>query len=493
MQPVHNYLAVDLGASSGRAMVVRYDGARFSAAQVHRFENGPLAIGDGLFWDAPRLFEEIKTGLRRCTARGERLSAIGIDAWGVDFGLLDAAGRLIDLPRHYRDPRNAAAMAAAHRQVPCSRIYESTGIQFMPLNTLYQLYAAANSSERRLADAKQLLFMPDLFAHWLTGQIRTEPTIASTSQMLNAQRREWDHDLLTALGLPPEILPPLGPTGSIVGALLDPMGGETGQLGVPVVATASHDTASAVAAVPARGADWAYISSGTWSLVGLELSTPRISAESRAANFTNEAGVAERVLFLKNVTGLWLVQECRRGWAAAGRAYSYEELNRLAEKAEPLRTLINPDDPRYAAPGDVPERIALACRESGEPMPRDHGGFVRCILDSLALCYDEVLRNAAALAARRIETVHVVGGGSQNALLNQLIADATGRLVVAGPAEATALGNAAVQALALGHIADLAEARRAIAASVELKEFSPANSETGRQRWAEARARFMRL
>lgn len=485
-----SYLAIDLGASSGRGIVVRFDGARFATTEVHRFENGPIQRGDGLFWDAPKLLEAIKTALRACKQRGVVLSSVGIDTWGVDFGLFDRAGELIDLPRHYRDPRNVAAMEAAHRRVGRERIYRSTGIQFMALNTLYQLVACAGDATRPLESAARLLFMPDLFGYWLTGEMQTEPTIASTSQALAAATRDWDRDLLASLGLPAAIMPPIRPTGSIAGRVRDDLARETGQSGLPVVLTAGHDTASAVAAVPARGDDWAYISSGTWSLVGLELPEPNISDASLAANFTNEAGVAATVRFLKNVTGLWLLQECRRCWAEAGRPFSYDELNVLAEGAEPLRYLIDPDDPRYATPGDMPRRIRDACAQSNQGRPESEAAIVRCILDSLALRYDEVIRTAARLTGRDVRVVHVVGGGSQNKLLNRLIAAASAREVIAGPAEATALGNAAVQAIAVGHLADIPAARRAVAASVEPKTWHPPTDAAETRAWTAARERF---
>lgn len=493
MQTHANYLALDLGASSGRASVVRFDGRRFALKEVHRFDNGPIRTGDGLFWDAPRLLGEIKIGLRTCGRQGYRLSAVGIDAWGVDVALLDSNGGLLAMPRHYRDPRNEPAMAQALKRISPERVYESTGIQFMPLNTIYQLFAAASGPERLLESAGRLLFMPDLFNFWLTGEAQTERTIASTSQAMNAHTSDWDRELLAALGVPPEIMPAIRPTGSFGGRLVEDIAVEVGQADVPVVLTASHDTAAAVAAIPAGGCEWAYISSGTWSLVGVELTAPLISPQSFEANFTNEAGVAGTVRFLKNVAGLWLLQECRRCWNEAGRRYSFAELDARAEKAAPLRSLIDPDDPRFAAPGNVPERIRDACRELGQPEPTTEAAMVRCILDSLALRYNEVLRTAAVLTGRTINTVHVVGGGSRNELLNRLIAGATNRLVVAGPVEATTLGNAAVQAIAVGDVADVPAARNAIAASVGLRRYEPPRNAAERRKWSEARQRFAAL
>ncbi|HNQ22610.1 MAG TPA: rhamnulokinase family protein [Phycisphaerae bacterium] len=488
-----SYLAVDLGASGGRAILVRFDGRRFQATEVHRFENRSLQTSEGLFWDAPRLFNDIKSGLRLCSGQGLRLDAIGIDTWGVDFALLAAGGDLLAAPRHYRDPRNVPAFEQALRRVPRERIYNSTGIQFMPLNTLYQLHAEANAPARLLDTAQRLLFMPDLFNFWLTGEAQTERTIASTSQALNARSGEWDDELLTALDIPPRIMPPIRPTGSVGGRLLQQVAEDTGQSDLPIVLTASHDTAAAVVAVPAEGGEWAFISSGTWSLVGVELAAPLINRQSQAANFTNEAGMAGTTRFLKNVPGLWLLQECRRCWEEAGRSLSYAEIAALAERAEPLRSLIVPDDPRFAAPADMPGRIREACRELGQPEPVDEGALARCVLDSLALRYDQVLRDIVALTGRKITTVHVVGGGSRNELLNQLVAGAAERVIVAGPAEATALGNAAVQAIALGHLADLGAARRTMAASVDQRTYEPPTGSAERRAWAAARERFAKL
>jgi rhamnulokinase len=490
MQLERNYLAIDLGASSGRALLVHCDGERFTWNEVHRFANGPVETADGLFWDAPRLFAEIKHALRACSDVGHQPGTVGIDTWGVDFGLLDARGDLLGLPRHYRDPRNVAAMDAALRRVPRERIYESTGVQFMPLNTLYQLCALADESPGMLDRAARLLFMPDLFNYWLTGQQQTERTIASTSQTLDARTGSWDCGLLAALGIPTEILPPIREPATLAGPLLAPVAAEVGQLQLSVVLTASHDTAAAVAAVPASGSDWAYISSGTWSLVGVELDSPLISAKSLAANFTNEAGVAGTVRFLKNVTGLWLLEECRRAWVSGGRAISFQALSEMAERAAPLQSLIDPDDPRFASPGNMPQRIREACCESGQRVPADEGALARCIFDSLALRYAEVLDSVAELTARSLATVHVVGGGSRNDLLNRLIAAASERPVVAGPAEATALGNAAVQAIAVGDIADLEAVRRMIGAWPDLRSYEPPANAGERDRWREARQRF---
>lgn len=486
-----SYLAFDLGAASGRALLVRFAPERIDWQELHRFDNGPVAAGTALCWDAPRLFEELRAGLRAC--RGRRIAALGVDTWGVDFGLLDARGELLAPPRHYRDPRNEAAMTTVLERIPRGRIFASTGIQFMPLNTLYQLAATAAAGDALLERAERLLFMPDLLNHWLTGRAHSEATIASTSQAMKAGTHAWDLDLLEQVGVPTRIMPEIRATGTIAGPLREPLAAELAQLDVPVVLTAGHDTAAAVAAVPAQGDDWAYISSGTWSLVGVELAAPLLGDAALAANFTNEAGVAGTVRFLKNVAGLWLLQECRRRWSEVGSGFTFEQLAADAAQARPLHSLIDPDDPRFTPPGDMPARIAQACRELDQPVPADPGALARCILDSLALRYDQVLRTITELTGRAIRTVHVVGGGARNILLNRLIAAATGCRVVTGPVEATGLGNAAVQAIAVGQLPDVAAARRLIAASTQLRRFEPPTDESESRRWAEARQRFARL
>lgn len=485
------FLAVDLGASSGRVVLVSLADGRFEFSEIHRFANGPVQKGGGYFWDAPALFEQIKCGMRACGARGRRPATIGIDTWGVDFGLLDAAGELLELPRHYRDPRNEPAMHAVHGRIPRGTIYDATGIQFMALNTLYQLEAIASRGFPQ--KVRRLLFMPNLFHYWLTGEQYTERTIASTSQILNARTSTWDRELLDAVGVQHEIMPAIRPTGTLGGRLRAELAGDLELSETHVVLGAGHDTAAAVAAIPGSGNDWAYVSSGTWSLVGVELPEPLINAESLAANFTNEAGYGGTVRFLSNVAGLWLLQECMRCWAEAGRTYGLQVLIGLAEQAQPLRSLIDPDDPRFATPGDMPQRIVAACRESGEPTPESDAAMVRCVLDSLALRYDEVLSMISRLTGRTINRVHVVGGGSRNDLLNRLIAAATNRVTIAGPVEATALGNAGIQAIAVGSLTGLDELRAVVRNSSELRTFEPPSNPEEQNRWSEARLRFIRV
>jgi rhamnulokinase len=489
MATTANYLAFDLGASSGRAMLGTFDGERLSLEELHRFENAPINIQGRLYWDAFRLLEELKTGLGRCTQRNIRLDGIGIDTWGVDFGLFLASGEMLSMPRHYRDPHNRPAMELAFTRVPQAAIYARTGIQFLPFNTLFQLVAITQNTPRLLHSAERLLFMPDLFTFWLTGEMATEPTIASTSQMVDASTGNWSLDLLVRLGLPVLLPPQIVPTGSVAGPLLAEVANEVGQAGTPVIRTAGHDTAAAVAAVPARGTNWAYISSGTWSLIGVELPAPLISSQTLAADFTNEAGVGGTTRFLRNVAGLWLVQECQRTWAAQGQAYSYAELSRLAAAAPAFRALVDPDDPRFAEPGDMPGRIRQVCEETGQPVPQSPGEVVRCALESLALKCRAVLDTLERLIGKRTEVVHIVGGGGQNELLNQFTANAAGKLVLAGPVEATAVGNVLVQALAQQRIGSLTDLREVVAASLPPKQYEPRDAHA----WQDARARFATL
>lgn len=482
--PLH-YLAFDLGASNGRALLGRFDGTTLQLEELHRFPNGPTAVRGRLYWNAFALFEHIRQAIGLCTKRGVRLDALGIDTWGVDFALLGARRELLEMPRHYRDPRTDGVMERVFERVPRAEIYRRTGIQFMALNTLYQLFAVAAESPRLLAAADRLLFMPDLFAFWLTGVDRSERSIASTSQMLSPHDGSWDQELLAALDLPGRILPDVQPTGTVCGPLSPAISDEAGQAGVPLIHTACHDTASAVVSVPARDGDWAYISSGTWSIVGVERDGPLISDEGLAANFTNEAGAAGTIRFLKNVPGLWLLQECQRTWAAQGVPSGYEELLPAAVAAPPLASLVHPEDPRFMQPGDMPARIRQACRESGQPEPQSPGEVTRCVLESLALTYRREFAALERLIRRPIHTIHVVGGGSQNDLLNQLTADATGRVVVAGPAEATAIGNLLVQMLAQGRAGTLSDLRAIVARSIAPKRYEPQSTE----RWKHAESR----
>jgi rhamnulokinase len=466
-----NYLAVDLGAESGRVMLGSLAGGRLSLDELHRFSNQPVQLPSGLYWDAFRLFHEIVEGLSVAGKRQLAPAGIGVDTWGVDFGLLGPGGGLVDCPRHYRDERTNGIPERLFTQVPRSEVFGYTGIQIMALNSLYQLYAMRLADAPALSIAERLLFMPDLLSYWLTGVQRAEVTIASTSQFYNPKTRRFATELFERLGIPPKILPDLIEPGEKLGTLLPHLAQSTGLGPVPVYATAAHDTASAVAAVPGQGDDWCYISSGTWSLMGVELPHPVIDDRTFSLNFTNEAGFGGRTRLLKNIAGLWLLQECRRAWIAQGETFTYQELVAMAEESGPAAGLIDPDD--FLQPSDMPARIAEWCRSHAVPPPATRGETCRLILESLAHRYHQVLQGLESIAGHKINTIHIVGGGSRNRLLNQLVASATGRKVVAGPVEATAAGNVLVQAIGAGEVASLDEAREVVRRSFEIEIFEP--------------------
>jgi rhamnulokinase len=467
-----SYLALDLGAESGRAMLAHLTAGKI---ELHRFANTPVRLPTGLYWDTLRLFHEICEGIRAAAKSTERLDGIAVDTWGVDFGLLGADGSLLDNPRHYRDARNHGAYREILAKVPRQEIFSQTGVQFMEINSLYQLHAIQRDMPQVLAGASQLLFMPDLFNYFLTGARASERTIASTSQFYNPVKKQFATDMLRRLGI----------VSGFLGRLIDP-GMELGPV-LPYVAercdlkhdtlvytTGSHDTASAVAAVPApAGDDWCYISSGTWSLMGVELDAPIITDASLEANFTNEAGVQNKIRFLKNIPGLWVLQECKRAWAREGEDYSYAELMERAAAAKPSSTVLDLDE--FNSPGNHPRRIVEYCHKTGQEPPLDAASVTRLILHSLAARYKQVLESLEQLTGREIRVIHIVGGGSRNRLLNQLAADVTGRRVVAGPAEATAAGNALTQALGTGNIGSLEELRAIVRQSFEMEEFVPGN------------------
>ncbi len=483
------YLAIDLGAESGRGVLGRFDGERVALQEVHRFPNVPVRLPSGLHWDALRLFSETTAALVKAasSARTE-LESVGVDAWGVDFGLLDRDGVLLGNPYHYRDRRTEGMSARASERVPREQIYRATGIQEMPINTLYQLLAMEGSPQ--LAAAETLLTIPDLIGYWLSGVAAGEATIASTTQLYDPSGGDWARGLIANLGVPPHIFPRLIPPGTKLGRLLPHVAEEAGVERLPVIAVASHDTASAVAAVPAEGEDFAYISSGTWSLVGVEMPHPILAPEAMAANFTNEGGLGGTVRLLKNVMGLWLLQGCRRTWAREGRDLTYEEMVGLAAAAPAFGPLIDPDHPSLLPHGDMPARIRTLCRAHGQQEPVEPGEIVRCALESLALKYRWVLEKLEEVTGRGINVVHVGGGGSRNELLCTLTAAATGRPVLAGPVEATALGNVLVQALAHGRVGSAAEIRAVVRRSVEVVRYDPP---ADRSAWDGAFARMERL
>jgi len=484
------FLALDLGAESGRAVVGLFDGGRVRLEEARRFPNGPVCVGGRLYWDVLRLFEEMKLGVAASLENyGKDIRSLGIDTWGVDFGLVAADGELLANPRHYRDPRTNGMMEAVFQLVPKSRVYEETGIQFMQVNTLYQLFAMAKEGSPLLACADTLLMMPDLFNFWFAGVRVSEFSIATTTQFYNPRKSGWATGMLAELGIPNHFLPDIIPPGTPIGQLAPSVAEELSAPNLTVTAPASHDTASAVAAVPAEVKDYAYISSGTWSLMGVELDRPLINQKALELNFTNEGGVGGTFRFLKNIMGLWLVQECRRTWAKTGRDYSYQELTDMAAAEKPFSAIVDPDHPAFLQPGDMPSRIRDFCERTGQRPPESDGAVIRAALDSLALKYRHTLDALEELLGRPMEVIHIVGGGSQNRLLNQLAADVTARPVIAGPVEATALGNVLVQAIAAGEIGSLAEAREVVRQSCSPQTYEP-RPDSGAD---EAYARFRSL
>jgi len=487
MPATKKLLAFDLGAESGRGVLGRYDGQTITLDVVHRFANGGVRTLDTWHWDVLRLHGEILNGLRRCAADHGSADAVGIDTWGVDFALLGRGDTLLGNPRHYRDPHTETIMDETFRHLPREQIFRRTGIQFMRFNTLFQLLALQRDRSPLLDIAQHLLFIPDLLHFYLTGVKGNEYTDASTSQMLDPTSRRWALDLVEGLGLPGRILGSLVQPGTVLGPLRPGVALETGLAPVPVVAPATHDTASAVAAVPARGQNWAYISSGTWSLMGVELPGPLVNDTALGFNFTNEGGVAGTIRLLKNIMGLWLVQECRRAWERAGQAFTYDDLTRLAETAKPFASIVDPDDATFILPANMPEALGAFCRRTGQAVPVDPAAVVRCALESLALRYRWVLQRLEELTGRKLETIHIVGGGCQNRLLCQFTADACNREVLAGPVEATAAGNVLVQALGLGLLGSLADAREVVRQSFTVETYTPRNS----QSWQEPYERFL--
>lgn len=483
-----NMLAVDLGAESGRVMLGRFDGQCLHMSEVYRFPNKPVTLPNGMYWDILRLYGEILTALSAAGATADGvLDSLGIDTWAVDFGLLDRTGALIENPRHYRDRRTEGVLDRVFRRVPRADIYHATGIQTMPINTLCQLLAMEDTPT--LSIAHTMLLIPDLFRYWLSGEQTAEYTVATTTQLYNHAASTWAWDVIDRLGLPSRLFPPLVPTGKSGRPILANIARDAGLQGSPtIVAVASHDTASAVVAVPAQNERFAFISSGTWSLVGVELSEPVLSNAAIEANFTNEGGAFKTIRFLKNVMGLWLLQECRRSWSSEGRDVSYDSLVAAVGSATPFSALIDPDYPAFLGPGDMPARIAAYCQMTGQRPPEGIAAVTRCILESLALRYRWVIDRIEELTNRSLEAIHIVGGGSRNTALCQFTADATRRPVVAGPAEATALGNILVQAVSRGYLSSLDEVREVVRNSAELAVYEPCRDS---ESWDEAYNRFL--
>lgn len=468
------FLAFDLGAESGRALVGLLDDSTLTLEEAHRFPNEAVWVGESLHWDTLRQFHEMKLGLRAVVqSHGSDLAGIGVDTWGVDFGLLDRNGELLGNPYHYRDERTEGMLEEAFKRVPRREIYERTGIQFMRLNTLYQLLAMALKKSPQFDVAERLLMTPDLLNYWFTGEKISEYTIATTSQCYDPREGDWAWSILEKLGIPTRMFSGVVPPGTVMGPLRDSVANEVGIGKVSVIAPATHDTGSAVAAVPASNKDCAYISCGTWALIGTELDEPLINDSALEQNFTNEGGVYGSIRFLKNIGGLWLAQECRRQWAKEGESLSYAELTEMAAAEEPFAHIVDSDSSVFLAPGDMPSRIVQFCKESGQDAPQSKGAIIRCALDSVALKYRYVLECLEGLVGRRLDPVHIVGGGTQNRLLCRLTADATRRTVIAGPIEATAIGNILVQAIAAGAIGSLAEGREIVRRSFPMALYEP--------------------
>ena len=489
------YLAIDMGASSGRHVVGLFDGAKLRLEETYRFENGPVDVAGSLYWDLLAQWSHVIAGLRAAGSRfGDRIASVGVDTWGVDFGLLGRGDVLLGNPSHYRDARTNGMLEKAYSIVPRAEIFRHSGLQFMQFNTLYQVLAMKLAGSPLLEMAETLLMMPDLF-HWLmTGQKSNEFTNATTTQFYNPVKGDWATELLDRLDLPTEIFGPIAQPGTNLGPLRQSLIADTGLSAANVVLPGTHDTASAVMAVPAAsqpGArpDWCYISSGTWALMGVESPQPVVNDKVLQLNFTNEGGVGGTMRLLKNITGLWLVQECRRVWNQTGRDWGWEDLNQLSAAAQSLVSFINPDAHDFLAPTDMPEAIRQFCRNTGQTVPDDEGAVLRCALESIAMKFRHVLGMCEELAGGRIETIHIVGGGTQNRQLCQAAADACARRVVAGPVEATATGNLMMQAVAAGDVGSIAQAREVIRNSFAVEEYEPQNTAA----WDEAYEKFLEV
>lgn len=473
MDGAENYIAVDLGASSGRVILGRVRNGEITLEETHRFENGPIEQGGCIRWDFAKLFSEIQAGLSKAVKLAGKIESISVDSWGVDFGLIDAQGRLFENPYHYRDKRTDGMMDEVFSVVPRRRVYEVTGIQFMQFNSIYQLEALKRQQPDSLKKTDKIIFMADLVLYHLCGEIFSEYTLASTSQLMDMRSGRWSNELFDKLSLPVNVMPKIVQPGSVVGKLKKQIADKIGCAQIPIVATGSHDTACAVAAVPAAGDNWAYLSSGTWSLMGVEIAKPLIDESTYKYQFTNEGGVYNTIRLLKNIMGLWLIQECRRNWNQQGQKLEFSALDRMAQSAEPFAAVINPNDSRFLAPCDMPMMINKYLAEKGGREIIDKGQMIRVILESLAFYYRRVLDILEQITGKKIDVLHIVGGGIQNELLCQFTANSTGRKVIAGPVEATAMGNVMIQAITAGRLSNIAQGRQAVAKSFKLKTYQP--------------------
>ncbi len=490
MTDIRNYLAVDLGAESGRTIVGSLNNGRLSLTETHRFANGPVRLPDGLHWDVLRLWTEIKTGIGISSAKFNRqLDGIGLDTWGVDFALLDGQGTLLSNPFHYRDERTDGMLEEAFKRMSRADIFSNTGIEFMQLNTLYQLLAMSVQASPLFDVAKTFLTIPDLFNYWLSGEIANEFTHATTTQCLDPHKRDWATPVLKAMNIPTHLFGPVTDSGTPLGMLLPRIAEETGAGGVRIILPACHDTGSAVVAVPAQNQDFAWISSGTWSIMGAEVLEPAVNEKALEYNFTNEGGVFGTWRLSQNIMGLWLVQECKRAWARQGEDLSYDEITRLASEAKPFIAVMDPDDQQFFHPGDMPERIRNYCANTDQTVPQTKGEILRVALESIALRYRWVLEKLEELTGKRFGPIHIIGGGTKNRLLNQFAADATCRTVITGPVEATAIGNVLMQAIALKYLSSLAEAREVVHASFAPEVYEPKQTAD----WIEAYSRFQKV
>lgn len=483
-----NVLAFDFGASSGRAILGSFDGEKISLKEVHRFENDPVTINSTVYWDVLRLFYEIKTGIIKARDAGG-FSSIGIDTWGVDFGLFDKAGKLTENPVHYRDARTVGMLDEAFKTMPREELYNITGIQFMEINSLFQLLSLKKQRPETFERADKLLFMPDLFSYFLTGNMYSEYSIASTSQLLDAKKRNWSEELLDKFNIKKSLLCKIIPPGTVFGNLCDEICSDCGVESVPVIAVCGHDTQSAITSVPCPEGDFAFISSGTWSLFGTELKEPIINKTTMDINITNEGGYGNSTGFLKNIIGLWLIQESRRYWSRHGKSFTFAELEKAARSCEPFKCFIDPDAPEFSTYGNIPQRISDYCSKTGQFVPETPGEIIRCIYDSLAMKYKLTFEKLCKCTEKDYPVIHVIGGGTKDSFLCQLTANACSKPVIAGPVEATAMGNIAVQLLASGEFSNISEARKVISKSEDIKTYTPADCE----KWNDAYETFIKI
>lgn len=481
-------LAFDFGASSGRAIIGCFDGDKITLEEVHRFSNDPVSVGGTVYWDVLRLFYEIKQGIIKAKIAGG-FDSIGIDTWGVDFGLIDSEGKLMENPVHYRDARTVGLVDEAFKTMPKEKLYGITGIQFMELNTLFQLISLKKYRPWMLERADKMLFMPDLFGYMLTGKMCAEYSIASTSQLIDLDKRTWSKEILDAFGIKESVFAPLVQPGTVLGELSKEVCEECGVDPVPVISVCGHDTQSAITSVPCEDGDFAFLSSGTWSLFGTELDKPIVNETSMNINITNEGGFDGSTGFLKNIIGLWLIQESRRQWKREGKEYSYADLEKLALAAEPFKCFIDPDAPEFVPHGNIPERVREFCRKTGQYVPEMVGEIMRCIYESLAMKYRLTFEKLRECTERDYPVIHVIGGGTKDGLLCQMTANSCDRTVKAGPIEATVMGNVAVQLMSDGSVKNIGQARKIVANSSELKTFEPKDTD----KWAGAYEDFLKV